>query len=106
MTLESVEGQPRPDGFNPKKCSMSHFGLFWVYAALAIGRLRERMLVEVIVDEMAATFDRIRYDTLEYRRDDKGKQPRFPKVFHRIHMSNVPCVASPTRGAPSGRVPS
>lgn len=98
----SIEDLPSPNGFKKKECTLDYIGQFWVYTALAINKLRNRLLIEVMVEEMSVAMELIKMDALEYRHEtepgtaEKQKQAatatasKFPRLFHRIHMSNVP----------------
>ncbi|KJZ68139.1 hypothetical protein HIM_12472 [Hirsutella minnesotensis 3608] len=57
--------------------------------------LQKRLVVELIIGEMADIMERIRYDLLDYRlspSNDSGMldPTAFPQTFDYVHMSNIP----------------
>ena len=56
---------------------------FFEKTAMAIAALRGRLTIECLHGEMTGLMEQIRYGLLER---EKG----FPKVFNRVHMTNIP----------------
>ncbi|KAH6685757.1 hypothetical protein F5X68DRAFT_240974 [Plectosphaerella plurivora] len=84
---------PRSEGLFE---DMSTF--FEILAVSALSHLG-RLQIGLIAGEMAEVMERIRYDSLEHRSPSvKARTPvkrpvdpsRFPRVYDRIHMSNIP----------------
>ncbi|KAI8623945.1 hypothetical protein F5Y19DRAFT_481085 [Xylariaceae sp. FL1651] len=57
---------------------------------IAIRDFQDELMIEVVVGEMLNSLERIRYECLE--RPD----PKSPKKYHVIHMSNIPHVHFPS----------
>ncbi|CAD0111639.1 unnamed protein product [Aureobasidium uvarum] len=87
--------------FNPSEEVAEGFGItsFWGWSNVffrsvsqAIGTLRERLCVEVVLGEMNDCLERLQHDAWTSRGDKQGKfEPAlFPRTYNRIHMSNVP----------------
>jgi hypothetical protein len=57
----------------------------------ALFNLEHRLTIELIIGDMAAVMDRIRYDILEHRMG-MSVSKQYPKVYDRIHLSNIPYV--------------
>jgi hypothetical protein len=68
---------------------------FFAMLATSLSILTDKssMTMEFLVGEMTDTMERLRYDCLEYRSEhvQDGLTPsKFPKLFDRIHLSNIP----------------
>lgn len=64
------------------------------FSTLTLG-VKKRLVIEVIVGEMADIMERIRYNLLDHRlsapSDSKLLDPTlFPRTFDYVHMSNIP----------------
>ncbi|KFA81574.1 hypothetical protein S40288_11307 [Stachybotrys chartarum IBT 40288] len=83
-------------GRSPKeKRAVDSFGQNLDMMALFMLRMSDRVQLECIVGEMTDVMERLRYDALEHRTKPpagpEAHDPRpYPKVYDRIHMSNVP----------------
>lgn len=84
------------DSAKAEECGISstwdYHGLFWNIVARALGCLKERLTVEVVVGEMTDCFERIHFDAFTLRDEMRGKADArsFPRTYDRIHMSNIP----------------
>lgn len=57
----------------------------------ALFNLEHRLTIELIIGDMVDVMDRIRYDILDHRMG-MSVSKQYPKVYERIHLSNIPCV--------------
>ncbi len=76
----------------PKTSIMDHLQQFFELTALSIASLKKRMVVEVVVGEMADVMERIGYDSLESRGPSAAQTASWPRKYHVVHLSNVPLV--------------
>lgn len=60
---------------------------FFARVAVAIQRLRDRLVVEVIYGEISDTLEGIRYRILD-------RVDSFPTEYDQVHLSNVPLASS------------
>ncbi|KAH9907183.1 hypothetical protein F4778DRAFT_526088 [Xylariomycetidae sp. FL2044] len=83
VTVRSAQGK----GF------MTCFETFWRCVAYSIQELKTRLSVEITVCELTDCLERLRYDVLAQRHEAKQgpmDPATFPKVYDRIHLSNIP----------------
>ncbi|OBW64251.1 MAG: hypothetical protein AUREO_056830 [Aureobasidium pullulans] len=71
---------------------LEYFELFFRSTMLALKELRSRLCVEIVVGEMNDCLERIHHDTWSTRGQKQGKfdPQQFPKLYNRVHMSNIP----------------
>jgi hypothetical protein len=70
----------------------NHFVAFFQFVAQAIAPIRARTTIEIVVGEMADTFERLHHGFLRQQHAMMGKldPSTFPNKFDAIHMSNIP----------------
>ncbi|EGG03340.1 uncharacterized protein MELLADRAFT_65695 [Melampsora larici-populina 98AG31] len=76
------------------KTLMSVSESYFQKVASAIASLRDRMIVEVCLGEMADFLEKMQHQTLDRSREIESKDcsssPEWPQKYHIIHMSNIP----------------
>lgn len=72
--------------------SLGYIGNFFAAISDILVKMTGRVMVEAVVGEMADFMERTRWDCLPDRKESiDGIDPsKFPRVYDRIHMSNIP----------------
>ncbi|KAK4448655.1 tetratricopeptide [Podospora aff. communis PSN243] len=67
-------------------------GNFFSITALTFSNFSGRLMIELLAGEMTDTMEQLRWDCLESRAKPSGgiDPSTFPRVYDRIHMSNIP----------------
>ncbi|KAI0385283.1 hypothetical protein F5Y04DRAFT_245462 [Hypomontagnella monticulosa] len=95
LTREALklEGPNRKSTF----CVLKHLAEFFEMVSFTCTVLKNRLMVEVIIGDMADTLERLRYGILDRPTQEKGaeesespKTTDWPQTYHIIHMSNIP----------------
>lgn len=88
--LEDIRGPRNQRG----ETIISHAELFFLGMVKSISALRDRMIVEACLGEMADVMERIRYHQFDRHCESFKEDPlssiSWPDKYHVIHMSNIP----------------
>ncbi|KAL8773397.1 MAG: hypothetical protein Q9194_004354 [Teloschistes cf. exilis] len=66
-----------------KPCLYNHVARFFAHVATAIGRLRKRLVIEIMDGEVNNMLETIRYNSSD-------RPETFPVKYDRVHLSNIP----------------
>ncbi|KAL8633683.1 hypothetical protein Q9189_000631 [Teloschistes chrysophthalmus] len=64
----------------------NHVARFFAHVATAIGRLRKRLVIEIMHGEVSNMLETIRYNSSD-------RPGTFPAKYDRVHLSNIPYVS-------------
>jgi hypothetical protein len=82
---------------------LNHFTGFFDFIATCMSKIQSKIVIEVVLGEMADVCERFRHGILHQHQEKLGKldPSTFPKAFDGVHMSNIPFVTpKPTQSTP------
>ncbi|KAI0131137.1 hypothetical protein F4814DRAFT_457043 [Daldinia grandis] len=75
---------------NESMCCLKHMTDFFEKVSQSLLQLHGRLVMEVIVGDMAEVLERTRYDILDRPKQGQGPTIDWPLAYHLVHMNNVP----------------